>query len=148
MRGLVSWLAVAMVASGCAPPPAPASEGGGEAVAQGLVHSLNVQVEAEAVRFTLNLTNVGAAPLVLEFPSSQRYDFAVEAPSGETVWTWSADRSFAQMVGADTLAAGATVEYEAVWTSGRRPGQYVAVGRVTSTSLPVELRTEFEIPAS
>lgn len=147
MRGLVSWMAVALLAAGCAAPPA-GSEGGGEALEQGLVHSLNVQVEAEAVRFTLNLTNAGTTPVVLEFPSSQRYDFAVEAPSGETVWTWSADRSFAQMLGADTLAAGATVEYEAEWASGRRPGQYVAVGRVTSTSVPVELRTEFEIPAS
>jgi hypothetical protein len=147
VRGLVSWMVVALVATGCAAPPA-ASDGNGEALEQGLVHSLNLEVEPEAVRFSLNLTNAGTAAVVLEFASSQRYDFVVEDPSGETVWVWSADRSFAQMVGADTLAAGETVEYEAVWTSGRRPGRYVAVGRVTSTSMPVELRTEFEIPAS
>ena len=150
MRGQVSWLAlvalVALVVWGCAPPAT--SDGGGDALEPGLVHSLNVQVEPGVVRFALNVTNASAGPVVLEFPSTQRYDFSVESSGGETVWTWSADRSFAQMLGADTLAAGATVTYEAEWSTGRRPGSYVAVGRLTSTSQPVELRTEFEIPAS
>jgi Intracellular proteinase inhibitor len=143
----VSWMVVAaLLSAGCAPPAT--SDGGGDALEQGLVHSLRVEVEAAAVRFTLNVTNAGTTPVVLEFPSTQRYDFAVEGTSGETEWSWSADRMFAQVLGADTLGVGETVEYEATWTEGRRPGQYVAVGRVTSTSTPVELRTEFEIPAS
>jgi hypothetical protein len=147
VRGLVSGLAVgALLVAGCAPPAA--SDGGGGGRESGLVHSLNVQVEAAVVRFALNVTNAGTTPVVLEFPSSQRYDFAVESPSGETVWSWSADRTFAQVLGANTLAAGATAAYEAEWTTGHRPGRYVAVGRVTSTSQPIELRTEFEIPAS
>jgi hypothetical protein len=137
----------ALLVAGCAPPAASDGGSGGGAVEEGLVHSLNVQVESSAVRFALNVTNASASAAVLEFPSSQRYDFAVEDPSGETVWVWSADRSFAQMLGADTLAAGATVTYEATWAASR-PGRYVAVGRVTSTSQPIELRTEFEIPAS
>jgi hypothetical protein len=147
VRGQVSWVAlVALVVPGCAPPGP--SDGGGDVLDPGLVPSLNVQVEPGSVRFTLNVTNASAGPVVLEFPSSQRYDFSVESTAGETLWTWSADRSFAQVVGADTLAAGATVTYEAEWVAERRPGAYVAVGRVTSTSQPVELRTEFEIPAS
>lgn len=134
------------VVLGCAPSTSDGAEG---ALEQGLVHSLNVHVEPEAVRFTLQLTNASGSAAVVTFPTAQRYDFVVETPAGAEVWRWSADRVFAQVVESDTLAAGATELYEAAWAVvGRRPGRYMAVGRVTSSSTPVELRTEFEIPES
>jgi hypothetical protein len=144
-----------LVGLGCAggEPERPAGEAEdsvvGEAdgvVGEGLASSLNVRVEADTVRFTLSLTNAAAAERVMEYSTAQRTDFAVETPAGEVVWQWSADMGFAQMMSVDTLAAGASRSYEAVWSPGGRTGRHIAVGRLTSLNSPVELRTEFEIP--
>lgn len=144
-----------LVALGCArgepEPPADEAEDSvvGEAdgvVGEGLASSLNVRVESDTVRFTLSLTNAAAAERVLEYPTAQRADFAVETPAGEVVWQWSEGMGFAQMMGADTLAASASRAYDAVWSPGGRTGRHIAVGRLTSLNSPVELRTEFEIP--
>lgn len=142
-----------LAAAGCAQevpdPPVGGAEGGAvaeEAPGAALASSLNVRVEGDSVRFALLVMNPSGPTQVLEFPTAQRMDFAVETPEGEVVWQWSAGLGFAQMLGADTLSAGSSREYEAVWTPSGRSGRHIAVGRVTSTNLPIELRTEFEIP--
>lgn len=150
MRGLkIAAVAGALAASGCVSgepePPASGTEGG-DAVMEGLASSLNVHVEGDTVRFTLLLSNAAGTAQVLEYATAQRTDFVVETPGGEVVWQWSAEMGFAQMLGADTIAAGASREYEAEWEPGGRTGRHIAVGRVTSTNTPIELRTEFEIP--
>lgn len=152
-RLMIAAVTGVLAAAGCAPedpqPPAGEAEGSGvtdEAASSRLASSLNVRVEGDTVRFALLVTNATGEARVLEFPTAQRMDFTVATPSGEVVWQWSAGMGFAQMLGADTLAAGASREYEATWAPGGRTGQYVATGRVTSTNTPIELRTEFEIP--
>jgi hypothetical protein len=145
---MIAAVACVLGAWGCASgepePPGNGTEGG--AVGEGLASSLNVQVEGDTVRFTLLLSNAAGTAQVLEYATAQRTDFVVETPGGEVVWQWSAEMGFAQMLGADTIAAGASREYEAEWVPVGRTGRHIAVGRVTSRNTPIELRTEFEIP--
>jgi hypothetical protein len=150
---MIAAVAGLLAAAGCAPedPEPPAGGTEGSAVAEGaaaspLASSLNVRVDGDTVRFALLVTNASGPTQVLEFPTAQRMDFVVETPAGEVVWQWSAGLGFAQMLGTDTLSAGSSREYEAEWAAGGRTGRHIAVGRVTSTSTPIELRTEFEIP--
>src|SRR5688572_29820447 len=109
--------------------------------------SLAVEIGRDSVELALHLTNSGTQPVVLEFSSMQRYDFQVENASGETVWTWSADKLFGQMMGSETIGVGESREYRASWVAGSQTGRFVAVGRVVAMNKPIEQRTQFEIRA-
>jgi len=110
-----------------------------------LVPTMGVRVAGDTVHLQLELSNAGDTAVVLEFASTQRYDFGVEAETGESVWRWSADRMFGQVVGEERLAPGASLVYGEVWLATGRAGRWVAVGQVVSTNQPVELRTSFEV---
>jgi hypothetical protein len=139
------WL-VAGAVLGCTPGAAPVVDAGSGSP-ESLGSSLNVRVAGDTVELEIHITNVTSGPIVLEFPSTQRYDFAVSTGRGETVWQWSAARSFATVLGEERLEPGATRRYTAQWPAAVAAGEYVATGWVVSTSHPVELRTEFRVPA-
>lgn len=136
MRGYVGLIA-ALLAGACA--PAVRSEAAGP-----LAGTLAVEVMADTAWLTLNVTNATAGEVRLEYPTAQRYDFEIRTPAGAVVWQWSADRMFAQVVSEERLAAGETVRYRAGWRIAS-PGDYVAVGRLTSTNERVELSTSFRV---
>jgi hypothetical protein len=119
---------------------------GGTGSPAGLGSTLTVRQAGDTVHFVLHMTNVTEAPLTLEFPSSQRHDFAVSRAGGEVVWRWSAARSFAQVLGSEVLLPGESRRYEAAWLAAGARGEYVATGWVTSRNYPVELRTVFQVP--
>ena len=110
-----------------------------------LAASMDARVRGDTVVFTLHVSNPTSSPVRLAFTSSQRFDFEVGTLTGESVWHWSADRSFMQVLGEEILRAGETVDYRAEWVP-TRPGEYYVRGRVVSTNQPVELRTSFEVP--
>ena len=142
-------LAALVVAIACSSPP-PANipdETRTPMTPNDLSTSLSVDIGRDSVGLVLHLTNSGTQPLVLEFNSTQRYDFQVQKASGETVWTWSADKLFGQMMGTETIAAGESREYRAGWEAGNQTGTFVAVGRVVAMNKPIEQRTQFEIRA-
>jgi hypothetical protein len=77
------------------------------------------------------LTNHSGADLVLDFLSSQRYDFRVLDAAGDTIHTWSSTRLFLAVVGQET------VKDERVWqetfaVSSLRPGNYSLEGFLTN----------------
>lgn len=109
-----------------------------------LAGSLEVQLSRDTAYVTLHVTNATDAAVLLEYPSTQRYDFEVRTAAGETLWTWSAARSFAQVLTEERLEAGASLRYSAAWAPAQ-PGSYVAVGRLTSTSHPLVLTLPFEV---
>jgi hypothetical protein len=86
----------------------------------------------EPVGLTLRVRNVGGAPVTLAFSSGQRYDFTIADATGRLVWRWGADRMFVQMLGAETLAPGGTLEYREDYGAGLEPGRYRATGRVVA----------------
>jgi hypothetical protein len=119
---------------------------GADAASEGLIPSLAAQVDGDTVRLNLHVTNATSAAVELEYGTAQRFDFAVLDEAEREVWRWSEDEMFAQVVGSESLGPGETVEHEAEWHAGGRRGEHVAVGRLTSTNRPIELRTRFEIP--
>lgn len=136
---------VACGAPGGEPPETASGDSVAEAPAEPLASSLSVQVTDDSVHFRLDVTNTTTGPLVLEFASAQRFDVTVESGSGESVWSWSADRMFAQVLESDTVAAGGTLTYGAAWSREGRTGTYTARAHLVSLSHPVELETEFEL---
>jgi hypothetical protein len=122
--------------------PAP----GADAASGALVSSLSVQTGGDGVRLTLQVTNAGPGPVTLAFSSGQTYDFAV-LRGGETLWTWSADRTFLQALRTETLAAGETRTFAETWMPGTGlRGELTARARLTSTSHPVERTATFRLP--
>lgn len=128
-----------LLALGCAP----ALETGEPTVLAG---TLTVEFEADSAWLTLHVTNPTEVPVQLTYPTAQRSDFEVRTPAGERVWVWSADRGFAQVVTEERLAAGETVRHRVALPS-LPAGDYVAVGRLTSSSERLELSTPFQVPA-
>ena len=140
------WLVAAvMLAVSCAPRPEPGMDAGPGSPPE-LGSSLNVRVVEDTVVLEIHITNVASSPITLEFPSSQRYDFAIETAEGESVWRWSAARSFMQVLGSEELQPGESRRYSETWVGSGEGRDYVATGWVVSTSYPVELRTTFRLP--
>ena len=117
---------------GCAHDP-------GEEEGYPLTVSMDARVLGDSVHLSLHVTNISTDPVALEFPSSQQYDFVVRGEDGATVWSWSAARSFAQVLTADTVAPGATRSYTEVWGPDAMTGDYVAEGRLLATDHPAVL---------
>ena len=88
----------------------------------------------EPIELTLTVTNRSTEPRVLEFSSSQRYDFEIADSAGAVVWQWSADRMFAQMMGTERLAPGASQEYRERFLGQLAPGLYRVTGRITAAA--------------
>ncbi len=147
MKLVLCWGLVGLLSCSQAPPGATPNETRTDMASQNdLVTALEVEVGAGVVRFVLHLTNPTTQPLVLEFASAQRYDFEVRTPAGQTVWRWSTDQVFAQMLGQETIASGASRDYSATWQPGEHKGMFVAVGRVTASNRAIEQHATFENP--
>ena len=99
----------------------------------------------EPVELILRLTNRSAAAKALEFSSSQRYDFKIEDSAGASVWTWSADRMFAQMMGTERLGPGESREYRERFSGQVAPGKYQATGVVTASGPALQATTSFSV---
>lgn len=116
-----------------------------EAPAAGLVASVHVEMLADSVRFTLQVTNSRSAPAPLEFSSGQSYDFVVRQGERE-VWRWSADRMFTQALRSETLGAGETLSYQAVWHPADTHGDFTVTGMLTVLPTPVAQSARFHLP--
>ena len=87
----------------------------------------------EPVRIRLFKLNNSFQLIILNYPTAQRYDFAVTGSTGE-VWRWSSDRVFAPFVQQITLLPGHSLHYTEIWpqidNNGVRvpPGVYRITG--------------------
>jgi hypothetical protein len=109
-----------------------------------LASSVEVEVGANDVRLVFHVTNPSDRPVVLEFSSGQRYDFAIRNAAGE-VWRWSAAQSFMQALGTETLPAGGSLRYSETWPSAQRTGSFTVTAQLTALNYPIEQRADFEI---
>jgi hypothetical protein len=110
-----------------------------------LASSLDVSVGAEVV-LSLHVTNTSDQSLEVRFASGQTHEFAVLDAGGREVWRWGADRMFTQALQTRTIAAGQTVTYEERWSPAGASGRFTAVGRLTSSNVPLDQRVEFTYP--
>lgn len=116
-------------------------------VSHSLAASLIVQVRAEDVRLVLQVSNATGSPILVTFPTQQRFDFAVTR-DGERLWAWSEDQVFAQAVTEDTLAPAETWRFEARWVGvpPEEEATYAVEARLASSSHPVRAAAEFQLP--
>lgn len=140
-RGAVMMAVLVWAACG-APPPAAEAPVAGQ---RDLALTVEAEVGPDSVRFSFHATNPGRTPIQLEFGSAQRFDFSVRDTTGAEIWRWSAERAFAQVQGSETLGAGASQKYEAVWRPGRRTGRFTVLGRLLTLPIAREQRTEIEL---
>jgi hypothetical protein len=61
----------------------------------------------------LTLRNTHAQPITLVFPSAQRHDLRIWNARGEIVYTWSADKLFAQVFSTDEVIGERTFTFHA-----------------------------------
>ncbi|WP_423929088.1 BsuPI-related putative proteinase inhibitor [Candidatus Palauibacter sp.] len=85
----------------------------------------------------LAATNDGEAPLVLDFPDGQRYDFEVFSEDGASVWRWAEGMFFTMMLGRERLDPGTSLR----WTERIADGLPAGVYRVLATLTTVEPHT-------
>lgn len=149
MRSILcaTGLALALALGGCRPPAGEAASPPHAAYRGPLASSLMVETLGDTARLVLQVTNGSSAPVSVTFPSGQSYDFAVMDGS-ESVWRWSADRSFLQAVRTVTLAPGQTESFAEAWpvTDAQRGRTLTAVAWLTSSDHPLEHRAQFRLP--
>lgn len=84
--------------------------------------------EALTARLTLRNTEPRALPLV--FSSSQEYDLFIRNDKGEGVYTWSADKSFLQVI--RQLELTGEKNWIVVGPQNLPPGRYTATATITA----------------
>ena len=66
----------------------------------------------DTVLLSLWMANLSNRTMQLDYKTSQRYDFQLDLPSGQMLWQWSRDKSFAQMIGKVSLSPNQSVRFE------------------------------------
>lgn len=146
-----TWLTMAVLAGVAACSTTPGEGGVEESVSPaGLAATMQVETGDDAVRLTLHVTNTSGAAMELGFTSGQRYDFQIaevnaDGTVGETVWTWSADKTFMQALGTETLQPNASLSYAEEWRANGARGEFIGIGMITSATHPVRQMTRFEL---
>lgn len=84
----------------------------------------------------LTLRNTGGEPAVLHFTSGQRYDFSLLGDDNDTLWSWSSDKGFIQVLGEESVPPGEQIVWEERIPLPSTPGTYMLAGSVTSTDAP------------
>ena len=107
--------------------------------------SFTVQVDGDALQFSLEMTNVGKKNVELTFPDGQTHDFAVLDSIGREVYRWSTTRMFTQSVQNRTIEDGETLRIAERATPSLPHGSYVAVATLRSTNFPVQEKVAFEL---
>ena len=108
---------------------------------------LKVDVGERAVRFALNVRNIGGKHAELDFQDGQTHDFVVVDSAGREAWRWSDGRIFTQMVQNKQLGGGDALQVDEVWNRQSAPaGRYTAIATLHSSNYPTEQRIEFVIP--
>jgi hypothetical protein len=94
------------------------------------VEAKDVVSREETVQVNLTLTNLGAQPVALTFPSSKVFDFKVVDRSGKVVFRWSQDEAFLTVVTQIVLGPGESKSSTLTWKCELPEGEYAIVGIV------------------
>jgi len=95
----------------------------------------------EPIAIRLDVANRTDTSVVFHFSDGQRYDFLIQDVSGETLWRWSADKGFIQMLGEEVLGPGETLTFSETFEGQLTPGTYAVVGKLGATNFPLTAAT-------
>ena len=87
----------------------------------------------EPITLELRVTNLTSEEQTTQHPSAQIYDFAVQGPSGDSIWRWSRDKEFATVVTELHFAPNETRKFTEVWDQTDDAGKPVAPGAYTAS---------------
>ncbi len=102
-----------------------------------------VNIEPNALRFALDLTNESKKHVELSFPNGQQYDFTVLDSAGREVYRWGEGRLFTQSVQNKLLDGGDTMHVDVRAMTKLPRGKYVAVATLHSSNFPIRQTSEF-----
>ncbi len=85
----------------------------------------------EAATFSLKVLNTGKTTQDLRFSSAQRFGVSISDEAGTQVWSWAANKRFAESLGKLSLAPGESKTFEATWDGQALPGQKITPGSYT-----------------
>lgn len=89
----------------------------------------DVFLRDEAITLELKVRNRGSSEAVLQFSSTQQYDFVVvDAGTSRVRWKWSTGKAFAQRLTELTFAPGETKTFTVTWDQLDAAGQPVGAG--------------------
>jgi hypothetical protein len=90
------------------------------------------------VSATFRLQVNSPTPLILSFSSGQEYDLALNDSAGNTIWIWSASRTFLQALHQRTVTDEWSETIEIPWPAaaagGLQPGDYTVRATVTASA--------------
>ena len=101
--------------------------------------------QGEPLELIIGLMNRTSRPLTLRFGTAQRYDFLVRDRRGQQVWRWSTERSFAQVLGEETVAPGGELVYSVTVHQQFPAGRYTVTGIIPAAEGRVSASMEIEI---
>lgn len=127
--------------------PAPAvrdAQPPGEGPGYGVRLSVDRKVygPGDTIRMRLTLFNRNDEPLVLNFPTAQRYDFLIRRSGDGTerrvLWRWSEGRFFTQQLGREVLGPDRpALEMSVAQPAPSAPGVYLVEATVPAEEWPV-----------
>lgn len=113
------------------------SEGVGSEQGDSLLVSLQIDrgsyVTGDRIVMNLAVTAAGRDSVVVEFPTSQRYDFKIVGSDGREVWRWSSGYAFLQVFGREVVGAGG-LNWSESWVAEMPAGRYRVIGSLTLAS--------------
>ena len=86
----------------------------------------------DVIELTLELQNNSDQPLMLDFSTGQRYDFAIRRTPADTVWSWSKERMFMQILGQETVQPNQVLVYREQVSPQLPAGTFTIVGRIVA----------------
>ena len=133
-KGLVNCVFIALSACGTRSEQLLEQPGPGNSVqvAVSVTSDRDTYAPGDAIELRLELQNDTDRPLVLDFSTSQRYDFTILGSEGDTVWSSSADRNFMQMLGQENVQPGQNLLYTEQISPELSAGTFQIVGRIVA----------------
>ncbi|MGI6538924.1 MAG: BsuPI-related putative proteinase inhibitor [Caldicoprobacterales bacterium] len=91
----------------------------------------------ETITITLRKINLAGKTIELNYNTSQRYDFEVRYSSGRTLWRWSDDKSFTQVLGTVSIRPGQVIRYseQFILPANIKGGYYHVLGWNTAKQI-------------
>lgn len=91
----------------------------------------NVIADVEQATFTFTFKNNSDQPMLIEFPTSQFYDYTVYNAQGEQVYHFSKGQFFLQAIQHKSLNGGEQVQWKSTWNYKTNEGNRVPPGTYT-----------------
>lgn len=94
-----------------------------------------VTADVDQATFTFTVKNNSEQPIILEFPTSQSYDYSVYNAQGERVYHFSKGKMFLQALQYTTLNKGEEIQFESIWNYKTNEAERVPAGMYTVNAI-------------